>query len=116
MYSLNHDGESIGITHLERGDPAELAVSGAFSNMGGAKALAGWIKSVGGGEDDGVVFIELDDAFSLVDEDGNTIKYAEGHLIAVPKDDEAFLDLVGISEQDYKTYFADHLSAMNKNS
>jgi len=88
-------------------------VAGVFNNVGGSKALAGWIKSIGGQEDDGVVFAVLNQDFSVTDQNGNVIKFDEGHIIAVPAEDEAFLDIGGLSEADYNTYFADHISAMN---
>ena len=114
MYTLTHDGEKIGVTNLERGDPATHSVSGAFENIGGAKAMAGWIKSVDGQEDDGVVYIALNEDFALVDQTGHAIQFREGNLIAVPEDNEVFLDITGLSEEDYKTYFAEHISALNK--
>ena len=112
MYRLIHDGDSIGNTQLERGDPAELTVSGVFNNVGGAKPLAGWIKSVGGEEDKGVVFIALNDEFTLLDKADNAIKFSDAHLIAVPDDDEAYLD-ISVSQEDYNTYFAEHISALS---
>jgi len=116
MYTLTHDDDKVGTTKLERGDPSIYAVSGLFDNVGGAKALAGWIKSIGGEEDNGVVFIALDDAFTLADHAGNPIKFSEGNLIAVPGEDEAFLDITGLSADDYSTYFAGHITAMNGDS
>ena len=113
MYTLNHDGERVGTTKLERGDPAELSVSGAFDNVGGAVAMAGWIKSVGGQEDDGVVFITLNEDFALIDQEGNEVRFSEGHLISVPQEHEVYLDITASSEEDYKTYFAEHVSAMS---
>ena len=112
MFTLTHDGENVGITKLERGDPSTGAVSGAFINMGGSKALAGWIKSIGGEEDDGVVFIELNKDFSLLDQEGNVLKFQDGNLISVPAEDEVFLDISGLSEDDYSSYFAEHITAM----
>ena len=112
MFTLTHEDDRIGTTKLERGDPSALTVSGAFDNIGGAKALAGWIQSVGGSIDDGVVFIALDDNFSLLDPEGNAIQFAEGHLMAIPADDEVFIDIAGLSIQDYQTYFARHIDAM----
>jgi len=116
MYTLTHDGESIGTTKLERGDPSTHAVSGVFNNMGGSKALASWIKSIGGEEDSGVVFIELNKDFTLVDQAGKTVKFLDGSLISIPEEDEVYLDITGLSEEDYKAYFAEHISAMNNDS
>lgn len=113
MYILTHEGEKIGTTKLERGDPSKCAVSGVFNNIGGAKALAGWIKSIGGEEDGGVVFIELNKEFRLVDQDENVIDFSDATLIAVPEDDEVFLDITGLSEEVYKSFFAEHLSVFN---
>ena len=116
MYTLTHDGDDIGTTKLESGDPSTYAVSGVFNNFGGAKALAGWIKSIGGEEDNGVVFIALNEDFTLLDETGEIVKFKEGSLIAVPEESEVYLDIAGLSEADYKTYFAEHILAMeNKN-
>ncbi|PCJ43169.1 MAG: hypothetical protein COA99_07800 [Moraxellaceae bacterium] len=116
MYTLTHAGEKIGTTKLERGDPSTHAVSGVFNNIGGAKALAGWIKSIGGEEDGGVVFIVLNKDFVLVDEADNVVKFGDGTLIAVPEEDEVFLDITGLSEEDYKANFAEHISAMENDS
>lgn len=114
MYTLTHEGEPIGFSHLERGDPSSRTVSGIFNNMGGSRALAGWIKSIGGDEDDGVVFIELNRDFSLLDKEGNTVKFEGGNLISVPDEEEVYLDITGLSDEVYKTYFAGHISAMEK--
>ena len=116
MYTLSHDGEKVGTTKLERGDPSTHAVSGVFNNIGGAKALAGWIKSIGGEEDDGVVFIVLNKDFSLVDQAGEVVKFEEGNLIVVSEEDEVFLDIAGLSEEDYKAYFGEHIAAMDNGS
>ncbi len=116
MFTLTHAGDKIGTTKLERGDPSTYSVSGEFQNMGGAKALSGWIKSIGGAEDDGVVFVALNTDFALTDQSGNVIKFAEGSLISIPAEDEVFLDLIGLSEEDYKEYFAEHISAMDNDS
>ena len=116
MYTLNHEGEKIGTTKLERGDPSMHAVSGVFHNVGGSKALAGWIKSVGGKEDGGVVFVVLNEDFTLVDQEGQAIKFQEGNLISVPEDDEVYLDITGLSEEDYKVYFSEHISAADNDS
>ena len=112
MYTLTHEGEKIGTTRLERGDPSTRAVSGVFNNIGGAKALAGWIKSVRGEEDAGVVFIVLNKDFSLVDQDEKTVDFADATLISVPESDEVFLDITGLSEDVYKAFFAEHISAV----
>lgn len=113
MFTLSHDGENVGTSKLERGDPSTRAVSGAFNNIGGSKAMAGWIRSIGGKEDDGVVFIELNKNFALLDQEGNLVKFIDGNLISVPDEDEVFLDITGLSEEDYSAYFAEHISAMN---
>ncbi|MCW8933621.1 MAG: hypothetical protein OQK98_02750 [Gammaproteobacteria bacterium] len=112
MFTLTHDGDDIGFSRLERGDPSSHTVSGVFNNMGGAKALAGWIKSIGGEEDEGVVFVTLNKGFTLLDQTGKVIEFQDGNLISIPEDDEVFLDITGISEEVYKTYFAEHISAM----
>lgn len=114
MYLLTHDGENVGTTQLERGDPLTLSASGVFNNLGGSKALAAWIKSIGGEEDNGVVFAVLNDTFTLLDQAGNTVEFAEGHLMAVPEDGEAFLDISGFSEAYYTVHFSEHISAMKK--
>ena len=49
-FTLMHGGERIGTSNLECGDPAERSASGVFNNIGGAMALAGRIKSIGGAE------------------------------------------------------------------
>ena len=113
MYTITHEGENVGHSELERGDPTIHAVSGLFSNMGGAIALAAWIKSIGGKEEDRVVFIELDKNFNLHDEKGKIIEFQGGNLISRPDEDEVFLDITGISDEDYKTYFEGHIKAMD---
>lgn len=114
MYTLTHDGDKVGSTLLERGDPSIYAVSGVFNNIGGAKALAGWIKSIGGEEDDGIVFVSLNEDFSLANQEGKTLLFKDGSLIAIPAQDEVYIDLTGLSEEDYKTHFAEHMSAMDE--
>lgn len=118
MYTLTHDGEIIGVTQLERGDPSELSVSGAVNNFGGAKAMAAWIKSIGGEEDNGVIFIALNGDFSLLDQAGTAIKISEGHLMAVPDEDgeEVFIDITLPTEKDYKSHFSAHMLAMENDS
>lgn len=113
MYTLTHEGEKIGTTKLERGDPSERAVSGVFNNIGGAKALAGWIKSIGGEEDAGVVFVVLDKDFVLVNQDERVLDFGDATLMAVPEGDEVFLDITGLSEEVYSAFFEDHLSALD---
>ena len=113
MFTLTHDGEDVGFSKLERGDPTSHTVSGVFNNMGGAKALAGWIKSIGGEEDEGVVFIELNKDFALLDQAGTIVEFQDGNLISIPDDDEVFLDITGVSDDVYKTYFAEHISALD---
>lgn len=113
MYTLTHEGENVGNSKLERGDPSIHTVSGIFNNMGGSKALAGWIKSIGGEEDDGVVFIELNKDFSLLDEDGKTVEFQGGNLISIPEADEVYLDITGVSDEVYNAYFAEHITAMD---
>lgn len=112
MYTLNHEGEKVGVSKLESGDPSIFSVSGIFNNIGGAKPLAAWIKSIGGAEDDGVVFIALNEAFNVVNSDGHSISFQEGNLIAIPNDDEVYLDLTGVSEEDYAANFSSHLNAL----
>ena len=116
MYILTHEGETLGSSKLERGDPTTHTVSGEFNNMGGSKALAGWIKSIDGEEDDGVFFIELNNNFKLLDNEGNTVDFQSGNLISVPEEDEAYLDITGLSDEVYKTYFSEHISAMKNES
>lgn len=116
MYTLTHKGEKVGTTKLERGDPSTRSVSGVFNNIGGAKALAGWIKSIGGEEDAGVLFVVLNKDFNLVDQDDNAVDFADSTLISVPEKDEVFLDIVGLSEEVYKDFFAEHISAMDSDS
>ena len=113
MFELLHGGESIGRSRLESGDPAAGTVSGVFINLGGAKALARWIKSVGGQEEDGAVFISMDQDFALENSEGEAVRFTEGTLIAVPAEDETFVELTGISSQDYRTHFSGHLAAMS---
>ena len=112
MFELHHAQESIGRSRLESGDPAERTVSGVFFNVGGAKALAGWIKSIGGSEDEGAVYVALNEDFALLDSEGQPVYYAEGTLISVPGEDETFVEFSGIREGDYEKHFSNHLAAM----
>lgn len=114
MFKLIHEGESLGSSNLESGDPENHSVSGVFNNVGGAKALAGWIKSVGGQEDEGAVFIELNQDFALQTSDAEPVEFTEGTLIAVPAEDETFLELIGISSQDYDAHFPGHRAALTE--
>ncbi len=114
MYTLTHEGENVGRTKLERGDPTTYSVSGAFENIGGAAALAAWLISIGAEQDDGVVFVDLNPSFTLVNPLGEVLKFDSGSLIAVPGEDEAFLDIVGLSEADYKAHFPQHIAALAK--
>lgn len=116
MYTLTHEGDHVGVSKLESGDPAINSVSGLFNNMGGSIAMAGWLKSIGGQEDDGVVFIELNNDFSLLDESGQKLEFAGGSLISIPGDDEVYLDITGLSDEVYTTYFSAHITAMQKDS
>ena len=115
MYTLTHEDEAIGNCELERGDPSENSVSGVFINVGGSKALAGWIKSIDGKEDEGVVFIELNNSFKLLDQAGKAVEFQGGNLISIPEADEVFLDITGLPDDVYKTYFEEHITAMEAN-
>lgn len=112
MYTLTHEGDTIGTTNLERGDPPALEASGVFENIGGAKALAAWIKSVGGEEDDGVVYIALNDDFILSDADNEVVNFSQSHLMAVPAQDEVYLEVTLSTKEAYESYFGDHMRAM----
>ena len=113
MFNLLHTGESIGKSRLESGDPVARSASGVFLNVGGAKAIAGWMKSVGGSEDGGAVYIVMNDDFSLQDKEGKAVAFTEGTLMSVPEGDEAFVEFTGISEADYRTLFSSHLAALS---
>lgn len=112
-FTLTHEGDVIGTSKLERGDPEILSVSGLFTNVGGPTALAEWIKSIGGKTEDNVVFIDLHETFALVDDYGSTIVFAEGSLIAIPGEDEAYLDIQGISPDLYQQYFPRHIAELS---
>ncbi|MFT7288478.1 MAG: hypothetical protein ACI87W_002599 [Halieaceae bacterium] len=55
----------------------------------------------------------MNDDFGLVDADDQPVSYSEGTLIAVPAEDECFVEFSGITEDDYKTHFGLHLDAMS---
>lgn len=110
MFVLSHQGDSVGTTRLESGDPSIHSVSGVFENMGGVKALAKWIESIGGEEDNGVIYINLNEDFILSGAMGKSVEYIEATLIAVPADDEAYLD-VSLTPENFQAYFPDHLAA-----
>ena len=112
-FTLLHDGERIGTSNLERGDPAERSASGVFYNIGGARALAGWMRSIGGAEEDGVTYVAIGAEFELQAGDGQTVDCDEGTLIAVPETDETFLEFTDIPEQSYRANFADHIAALS---
>ena len=116
MFSVMHNGDVLGTTNLESGDPAELTVSGIFHNVGGPIGLAAWIKGNGGEEDKGAIYVTLNNDFSLLSSDGDTISFKEGTLIAVPDEDEAFLEISGLKQEDYKKYFPEHVAAASENS
>jgi hypothetical protein len=113
LFVLKHSGDAIGVTNLESGDPDEHYVSGVFNNLGGAKALANWIASEGGDKDAGAAFIELGDDFELQTRDGDAIAFEGGTLIAVEAEEEAFLEITGLSAADYEKYFAQHIAALD---
>ena len=112
MFFISHDGDTIGTSALESGDPEQMSVSGVFANMGGAKALSGWIKSIGGQEEDGATFVALDKSFALFDAEGTVLEFSEGTLIAVPETDETYIEFVGISNENYQKYFPKHLASI----
>lgn len=110
-FRIRHEGDLIGSTLFEGGDPDSRGVSGALHNAAGAKALAGWILSIGGAEEDGAVFIELGADFLIQDDAGNAIPFAEATLIALPAEDEAYIDVLGIPSDDYHAHFMHHVEA-----
>lgn len=112
MFKILHEGESLGTTLFESGDPAAHSVSGAFNNLGGAIALSAWIVSNGGTEDGEAVYVVFTDAFSVTTADGAVLDIKEGTLIAVPDEGEAYIEIVLRDEQDYRRYFPEHLSAV----
>ena len=114
MFTLIHNNEKLGTSQLESGDPSTLNVSGIFHNIGGPIALAGWIKSIGGQEDSGVVFTPLNSDFRLVDKDDKIIPFKEATLISVPADKEAYLDVSGLTAESYANYFSEHIAATNE--
>ena len=112
MYYLKYNGESIGSSHLENGDPDIFSVSGSFTNVGGPATLAKWLKHLGGSEENGTAHFVLNEYFSLATVEDQEIGYSEATLIATPESNEAYLDITGIPEEDYKTYFARHIEAL----
>lgn len=113
MFFVNHEGDTIGTSALESGDPEQLSVSGVITNMGGAKALAAWMKSIGAQEEDGATFIALNKDFTLVGSEGEEIAFSEGTLIAVPETEETFVELLGISDEDYAKHFPKHIESVS---
>ena len=113
MFELLHANENIGRSRLESGDPATQTVSGIFYNVGGAKALAGWIKSIGGAEEAGAVHISMDKDFQLLTSDGQAVPFAQVTLISVPDEDETFVEISGIPDLDYVTHFTGHVAALS---
>jgi hypothetical protein len=114
MFKLLHSGESVGQSMLESGDPEAYSVSGLFLNAAGAKALAGWIRSVGGSEEEGAVYIELNEDFDVQDGEGQSIPFAAGTLISVPAEEEAFVELTGIPPENYVSHFKGHIAAISE--
>lgn len=110
-FRITHEGDLIGSTHFEGGDPDSRGVSGVVHNRAGAKALAGWIMSIGGAEDDGAVYIELGAAFLIQDDAGNSMPFDEATLIALPEDGEAYIDVTGIPGEIYHAHFMHHVQA-----
>ncbi|MDK2776306.1 MAG: hypothetical protein KYX62_01430 [Pseudomonadota bacterium] len=112
MFTLTHEGDVIGTSRLERGDPAVFSVSGIFNNVGGPETLAAWMRSINGKEEDNIVYIDLQAPFKLVDAYGDTLTFSAGTLIAIPDEEEAFLDIEGLTEEDYRTHFRRHLAEL----
>lgn len=112
MYYLKYSGESIGSSHLENGDPEINSVSGGFTNVGGPGTLAKWLKHLGGKEENGTAYFVLNEHFSLTTLEDQEINYSEATLIAIPESSEAYLDVTGIPEDDYKTYFPKHIAEL----
>ncbi|MAD45892.1 MAG: hypothetical protein CMI02_07035 [Oceanospirillaceae bacterium] len=114
MFTLTHEGDVIGTSQLESGDPTAMSVSGLFNNVGGADTLAAWMRSIGAKEEDNITFITLDEPFQLQDAYGTVINFKEGSLIAIPDDEEVFLEVEGLSPMDYQTHFRSHILAFHK--
>ncbi|HEY7773434.1 MAG TPA: hypothetical protein VIC26_09635 [Marinagarivorans sp.] len=112
MFKILHEGEALGTTLFESGDPEVYSVSGAFNNLGGAIALSAWIVSNGGAEDGEVVYRELDAKFTVTTADGVALDFVEGTLIAVPNEGEAFVEIVIRDQSDYQQHFPEHVSAV----
>ncbi|MFT7287318.1 MAG: hypothetical protein ACI87W_001431 [Halieaceae bacterium] len=112
MFSVLHAGDRIGGSHLEGGDPADRSVSGIFYNVGGAKALEGWMKSVGGTQDGEALFLVMNDEFALQTEEGEAISFTEGTLIVVAAEEETFVEFMDLPEAAYNEHFSDHLKAL----
>jgi len=110
-FTLTHEGDVIGTSKLESGDPSVLSVSGLFQNVGGADTLAAWMRSVGAKEEDNITFMTLEGPFQLQDDYGKVIEFTSGSLISVPADEEVYLELEGISPLDYQSYFRNHILA-----
>jgi hypothetical protein len=111
-FRITHEGDTIGTTLFEGGDPDARGVSGQLHNPAGSRALAGWILSIGGSEDDGAVFVEMDSNFRIQDGEGTDIPFGEATLIALPGEDEAYIDVSGIPEERYYALFMHHVTAV----
>ncbi len=106
MYYVKFDGERIGSSYLENGDPEIFSVSGSFTNVGGAEALAKWLKHLGGTEEEGTTHLVLNEKFSMETAEEENISYTEATLIAIPDSDEAYIDVTGVPEESYRAIFA----------
>lgn len=112
MYSLLHDGEILGSTLFESADPEAHSVSGQFNNAGGPIALSGWIMSNGGAEEGEVIYLNLMKSFEVHSQASEPLFYDEATLIAVPNENEAFIELIIHDEATYEKFLMQHTVAL----
>lgn len=116
MYKLLHNGEALGSTLFESADPDSHSLSGRFNNMGGAIALSAWIMTNGGTEDGDVIYLEVGSDFELVDNENQPVAFNEATLIAVPGENEAYIDLVIDDQSAYEKFLAEHVALLEGES
>lgn len=116
MYKLLHNGEALGSTLFESADPESHSLSGRFNNMGGAIALSAWIMTNGGTEDGEVIYLEVGSDFALVNKEGEKVDFNEATLIAVPGENEAYIELIIDDQKAYEAFLAGHVAALEGES
>lgn len=113
MYTLFHEGEALGGTVLESADPESHSISGRFNNTGGPIVLSAWIMSNSGTEEGDIVYLNLAEEFQLKDAAGEKVVFDESTLIAIPDENEAFIEIIIRDKSVYDSFLAEHETALS---